>query len=238
MSTALYLDNMYLKEFEAKIINIAENKYVVLDRTAFYPKSGGVDGDTGKFIRIADGREFSVVFTGKFSGEISHEVSDPGLRIGDQIKGVINWARRYELMRYHTAAHLLSGVFWNESEVKITGNDLTPGKGRIDFNLEEFDRTLIETLVDKANEIIEQDLAIKTYYISRQELEAHPSFTKLVMGLPKKIQTVRIVEIEGYDKQPDGGCHVHHLQEIGTIKLTNLKNKGKDKRRLYYTLKN
>lgn len=236
MSDALYLDNMYLKEFEAKVVSVTDDKYVILDQTAFYPKSGGVDGDTGKLIRKSDGKEFLVVYTGKFSGKISHEVSETGLEKGDLIKGVINWERRHELMRYHTAAHLLSGVFWNENQVKITGNNLTPGKGRIDFNLEDFDRELIETLVDKANDIIKQNLEIKTSYISRKELEANPSFTKLAMGLPKSIKNVRMVEIDKYDKQPDGGCHVHHLKEIGHIKLTNLKNKGKDKRRLYYTL--
>ncbi len=236
MQTALYLDDMYLQEFDSKIVSVSDGKYVILEQTAFYPKSGGVEGDTGVLVRKSDNKEFSVVYTGKFGGNISHEVSAEGLQVGDEVHGRINWVRRYELMRYHTAAHLLSGVFWNENRVKITGNNLSPGKGRIDFSLVEFDRTLIEQLVEKANEIIKEDLHIKTYQISRKELEADPSLTKLAMGLPEKIQEVRIVEIDGYDKQPDGGCHVHQLSEIGKISIENLKNKGKSKRRLYYSL--
>ena len=236
MTTALYLDDMYLTEFTTQVVSVTDGKYITLKDTLFYPKSGGVDGDMGTLIRLSDNKEFPLIFTGKFSGKISHEVAEEGLQEGDEVKGFLNWERRYELMRLHTAAHLLSGVFWNENQVKITGNDLTPGKGRIDFNLENFDRDLIVTLVEKANEIIQQNLAIKTYNITRSELEADPGMTKLMMGLPKSIKNVRIVEIDGYDKQPDGGCHVKSLSEIGTIKLENLKNKGKSKRRLYYSL--
>jgi len=139
-------------------------------------------------------------------------------------------------MRYHTAAHVLSGVFWIEGQVKVTGNNISLGQGRIDFNFPDFQRDLIEKFVIKANEIIQQDLQVITYYISKEELEKDPSLTKLAMGIPKHIETIRIVEIEGYDKQPDGGCHISALKEIGTISIKKIKNKGKNNRRLYFAL--
>ena len=137
---ALYLENMQLHEFQAEVCSIAEDKYIQLNQTAFYPKSGGVDGDTGVLIRESDKKNFKVVFTAKVNGEISHEVDHPGLKIGDKVTGIIDWNRRYELMRYHTAAHVLSGVFWNEAKVKIGGNNLVMGKGRVDFTFEDFNR--------------------------------------------------------------------------------------------------
>ena len=104
----LYMQDSYLKEFEATVEGVKDDKYVVLDKTAFYPASGGQAFDTGVFIK--DGEEFPVVFVGKFSGKISHEVSKPGLKEGDKIIGRINWDRRYKLMRMHTAAHVFSSV--------------------------------------------------------------------------------------------------------------------------------
>ncbi|MHA1520904.1 MAG: alanyl-tRNA editing protein [Promethearchaeota archaeon] len=235
-NTTLYTDDMYLQEFEATVESVTDEKYIILDQTAFYPKSGGVAGDTGKIIRDSDGKEFSVIYTGKFQGNISHEVDGPGLKNGDKIKGKIDWERRYELMRYHTAAHVLSGVFYQEGGVKITGNDLSLGKGRVDFNFPDFDRTLVEDFVRKANETIEKNLSVEVTYITREELEKDTDLTKLVMGLPKNIKTVRIIDV-GFDKQPDGGCHVHTLGEIGKIEIVSLKNKGKNNRRLYFVLK-
>ena len=109
MSKALYMDECYLKEFEATVESVKDDKYVVLNQTAFYPLSGGVAYDTGVFIK--DNEEFPVVYVGKFEGKISHEVSKPGLKQGDKIIGKIDWPRRYKLMRLHSAAHLVSGIF-------------------------------------------------------------------------------------------------------------------------------
>ncbi|MCK5346937.1 MAG: alanyl-tRNA editing protein, partial [Candidatus Heimdallarchaeota archaeon] len=125
---------------------------------------------------------------------------------------------------------------WNKGQVKVTGNDISIGQGRIDFNFPDFQRDLIEKFVTKANEIIQQNLQVITYNISREELEKNPSLTKLAMGIPKHIETIRIVEIEGYDKQPDGGCHVSSLSEIGIVTIMKIKNKGKNNRRLYFEL--
>ena len=109
MSNALYMDNCYLKEFEAKVESVKDDKYVILDKTAFYPLGGGVAYDTG--VLLKDDKEFPVVYVGKFNDKISHEVSKPGLKQGDKVIGIIDWERRYKLMKLHTAAHLLASIF-------------------------------------------------------------------------------------------------------------------------------
>ena len=225
---------MNLKEFEAEVISVSDGKYVVLDRTAFYPKSGGVANDLGTL--TCGKKEYSVVFVGKFGGKISHEVNEEGLKIGDRVVGKINWDRRYKLMRYHTAAHVLSGAFYKFLQAKITGNEITLDQGRIDFNLEDFDRSLIEEQVENSNRIIQNDYKVKVYYLSRKEVEADPNLTKLVMGLPKNLDQLRIVDITNFDRQPDGGCHVQSLREIGVIKIKKLVNKGRNNRRLYFII--
>ncbi|UYP45084.1 Alanyl-tRNA editing protein AlaX-M [Candidatus Lokiarchaeum ossiferum] len=237
MTKILYTDNMQRTEFFAQIISLEDGIYLELDQTAFYPKSGGVDCDLGKIELLVDNHIFQVIQVKKKGSKIIHQVDAPGLKEGDKIKGTINWPRRLELMRYHTAAHVLSGVFFKEGNVKVTGNDLILGQGRIDFNFPDFDRNKIEKFVARANELIQKDLRVETFYMKREELDSDPSLTKLVMGLPSSIKNVRIVDIKGFDKQPDGGCHVSHLNLIGKIEISKIKNKGKNNRRLYFVLK-
>jgi misacylated tRNA(Ala) deacylase len=229
------MDDSYQKEFDATV-KAANGKYIVLDRTAFFPKGGGVDYDTGKLTRVTDKKEFKVVFVGKFEGNISHEVSEEGLTVGDQVHGVLDWDRRYLLMRYHTSAHVLSGVFNKEFGLLMTGNQLTVEKGRIDMNMETLDLDLIKKGFDRANQLIDQNLPVEIYYQSLTEAKKNPSLFKLAMGFPHDIKEIRIVDIKGFDAQADGGCHVKSLKEIGKIVFTEAVNKGKENRRVYFTL--
>lgn len=236
MTEALYMEDSYLREFEAKVVSVTkggDNKFfVVLDRTAFYPNSGGQPHDTGKMVK--DGAEYPVVYVGKFSGEISHEVSKEGLKEGDTVKGIIDWERRYALMRMHTAAHIISEVFHKNSGALITGNQLGLDKSRIDFSLENFDREKISEYFQEANEIISKDLKIKTYFLPREEAMKIENITKLANVLPPKVKELRIVEIEGFDVQADGGTHVKSTKEIGKIEFLKAENKGKNNRRVYF----
>ncbi len=235
MSKVLYLDDMFLKEFEAEVVSVKDGKYIVLDQTSFYPKSGGIANDEGTLVRGSD--TFNVVYVGKFGGQISHEVDKEGIQIGDKVTGTLDWNRRYKLMRFHTAAHVLSGAFFKNLGAKITGNEISSlDQGRIDFNLENFDRKLIEEQVEKSNEIIQADYPVEVYYLQRSEVEKDPDLIKLAMGLPKNIDVIRIVDIKNFDRQPDGGCHVLSLKEIGKISIKKLVNKGKNNRRLYFTI--
>lgn len=236
MSKALYMDNCYLKEFEAEVTSVKDGKYIVLNQTAFYPASGGQLNDTGIFIRLSDNKEFKVVFVGKFLGEISHEVNEEGLQIGDKIKGIIDWDRRYKLMRMHTAAHIVSGVFNKEAGALITGNQLDLDKTRIDFSLENFDREKINEYFAKSNELVNKDLVIKIYTMPRAEAEKDSAMFKLAKELPSSIKEIRVVEIIGFDRQADGGTHVMSLKEVGRIEFIKAENKGKDNRRVYFKL--
>ena len=230
---ALYLKDSYQKEFTARIINV-EGNFVYLNQTAFYPNSGGQPHDTGSLYKGKE--EFNVLFTTKMSGKIAHQVDKTGLKINDEVKGYINWDRRYKLMRMHTAAHIISEMFHKETNALITGNQLDLEQSRIDFSLENFDKNKIAECIKKSNEIVKNNLPIKVYFLSREKAMKIPQVTKLAMGLPEAIKEVRIVEIQGYDKQADGGTHVKSTKEVGEIKFLKAENKGKDNRRVYFTL--
>ena len=160
MTEKLFLEDSYLKEFEAEVVNI-NDKYIILDKTCFYPKSGGQVNDLGTLTRIKDNKEFQVVFVAKINDDVSHEVNELGLEINDRVIGKINWERRYKLMRLHTAAHVLDAIFHEDGQVLITGNELNVEKSRIDFNLKEFSKEKVQSYIDKANLIIEKNLDVK-----------------------------------------------------------------------------
>jgi Ser-tRNA(Ala) deacylase AlaX len=233
-SGALYLEDSYLSEWDTDIVSVKDGKYVVLKDTAFYPKGGGVHHDTGKISR--DGETFQVVYTGKFSGQISHEVDKPGLEPGDRVHCELDWDRRYRLMRSHTAAHTLISILCGETGALVTGNDVGPERTRFDFNLEEYDRETFLTFIGRANELFQRDIPVKAYELPREEAMEIPGVVKLAAALPPDVEKLRIVEIEGVDKQADGGCHVRNLNEIGEIEFLKAENKGKNNRRVYFEL--
>ena len=235
MSKAIYLDNCYLKEFESVVKSIKDGKYIVLEETAFYPSGGGQPHDTG--IMIKDKDSYNVIYIGKFSGEISHEVDKEGLKPGDEVNCIINWDRRHKLMRMHTAAHILSECIHRKTSALITGNQLDLNQSRIDFNLENFDRAIIEECINNSNEIVQKKIPIKIYFLPREEALKIENISKLAKGLPEGIGEVRIVEIGNFDVQADGGTHVKNTSEVGELIFINAENKGKNNRRAYFSLK-
>ncbi|TFG24860.1 MAG: alanyl-tRNA editing protein [Promethearchaeota archaeon] len=235
MTEALYMNDSYLKEWNAKVLKVKDGKYVILDRTAFYPKGGGQPWDEGVIRRNGD--EYKVVYVGKFSGDISHEVDKPGLKVGDSVSCEIDWTRRYIYMRYHTACHLLSNILYRKSNAKITGNQIELDKSRMDFSMEDYSPEKLQEYVNEANQIIQKDLPITIDYMSREEVLGHPELARLAVGLPDKIKEFRIVKIGDIDEQVDGGTHVKQSKEIGTIEMTKTVNKGAKNRRLYFILK-
>jgi len=234
MVKELFLVDSYLKEVRATVISVKDGKYVTLDRTIFYAKGGGQPHDTGRIIR--QGEVFDVVFVGKFSGEISHEVDRVGLQPGDDVFCFLNWDRRYKLMRSHTAAHVLAALLNKGTGALITGNQLEENYVRFDFSLEKFDRTILEEYLVRANELFEEDIEVKWYELPREEALKIPGVVKMAEAFPPDLPVLRIVEIVGLDKQADGGTHVRNLREIGKLELVKTENKGKNNRRIYFKL--
>jgi len=224
----------YAKEFDATVTKV-DGKFIVLDKTAFYPESGGQLTDTGKLIK--DGEEYKVVFAKKIGPDVSHEVDKEGLQAGDKVHGILDWDRRYLLMRMHTAAHVLSTVIYKETNANITGNQLGLDKSRIDFDLETFDREQLSSYEAKTNEILKKELPVDIQVMPREEAFKIPALVKLQKVLPESIKDIRVVTIQDFDQQACAGTHIKNLKEIGEIEIIKLENKGKGRRRIYFKLK-
>jgi len=240
MGEALYLEDSYMRECDARIICVT-GKEVLLDRTIFYPRGGGQPSDTGTIISET-GSRFRVVNVIKKEGKIVHELAPEteggtiALASGESVYCVLDWERRYKLMRMHTAAHVLAAIMHRELGVLITGNQLEEDKTRFDFSMPEFDRAKFEVVVEKANAALSSGVGLKAYTLPRDEAMKIPGVVKLANALPPSITELRIVEILDIDVQADGGTHVRSLKEVGKISISKLENKGKDNRRIYFTL--
>ncbi|MGD0451566.1 MAG: alanyl-tRNA editing protein [Candidatus Bathyarchaeia archaeon] len=234
MTKALFLVNSYLKESRATVVSVKDGKFVTLNQTIFYAKGGGQPHDTGKIVK--DSEVFNVVYVGKFSGEISHEIDRVGLQPGDKVYCILNWDRRYKLMRSHTAAHVLAAVLNKGTGALITGNQLEEDHVRFDFSLEKFDKALLESYLAKANKLFGADIPVIWYELPREEVLQIPGIVKMAEAFPPDLPILRIVEIVGVDKQADGGTHVKNLREIGKVELMKTENKGKNNRRIYFKL--
>jgi len=238
MSTKLlYMYDSYLRKFNAKVIKVMDNK-VILDQTAFHPLTGGVANDTGYIVKDDEKYRVIDVKLNKETNEVIHIIDgEVKLNEGDIIEGKIDWDRRYKLMKLHTAAHLIAAVLYNDYGALITGGHVDVKYAKMDFNLEKPDRRIFEEAIRKANEIIKKRLPVKIYFLTRGEAMKIPGIIKLAERMPPKIKELRIVEIPGIDIQADGGPHVNNIGEIGEIVLLKVENKGRTKRRVYYTIK-
>ncbi len=166
MTELLYLRDSYAREFDA-MVTAVNGKEVILDRTYFYPSGGGQPFDTGTI--STGGAFYSVVNVHKGEHGVVHELDHDDPKVGDVVHGAIDWERRYKLMRFHTAIHVLVGVICNETGALITGNQIDVDKSRIDFNLEIFDREKMQEHFEKANAIIQQDLPVTVTFTTREE---------------------------------------------------------------------
>jgi len=231
MTRRLFWEDAYVTEFDATIASIDGNQ-VVLDQTAFNPRGGGLVSDTGT---LAGMKVLEAIKVGEDS--IGHVLeSTPSLTVGSKVRGVVDWSRRHRVMRMHTSAHLLSAIFHKQTGALITGNQIEPEKSRIDFSLDDFDREKMLVYCSQANEAITKNPPVKTYFMKREEALQIPGITKLASVMPPDVKDLRIVEIESYDLQADGGVHVKNLGEIGKIEPLKFENKGKSNRRMYFTI--
>ncbi|MBI2579841.1 MAG: alanyl-tRNA editing protein [Candidatus Aenigmarchaeota archaeon] len=227
----LYLADSYLREWTTKVEN-ASGKSVTLSESAFYPAGGGQPCDFGTI--SCNGTEYIVSGVSKKEGI---QVDREGLSAGDSVRCILDWERRYRLMRMHTAAHILIAVMYKD-DVLVTGNQLDTEKSRIDFSLEEMNRQKIGKCFETANDIVKKDIPVTFTFMKREDVLMHKHLAKLAAGLPD-IDEMRIVRIGGgemIDEQVDGGTHVRSTGEIGGIVLLSVENKGRSNRRVYYTI--
>jgi misacylated tRNA(Ala) deacylase len=226
--------NPYTFEFDTVVTHINEDGSVELERTFFYAASGGQPSDTGKLLR--NDEEFIVKDVRKMEAFIIHIVDHPGLAEGDSVHCAIGRERRIQLMRMHTATHVLCAVIERAVGAKITGNQIGMDRTRVDLSLEGIDHERIKGYIDEANRAIAQNLDVRRYTTTREELMKSPELVKLAMGFPEGITDVHMVEVPGCDNTPCGGTHVNNTSEIGRIVFDSAESKGKDRKRIYFHL--
>ncbi len=231
MTEKLYWQDAYVKEFDATVTKVDNNK-IFLDSTAFYPRGGGLVSDVGDMNGV---KVLEVVKDGE---DVAHVVENNSFQVGQQVHGRIDWEKRHRVMRMHTTAHIVATIINKETGALITGGQIEPDKSRMDFSLENFDREKFMQFIEKANEIVKQSIPVKSYFLKREEAMKIPGVIKLAEAAPPtETDELRIVEITGIDTQADGGVHVANTSEIGKIVVVKIENKGKNNRRLYYTVK-
>lgn len=231
MIELLYQTDSYLKEFDAVVTGIdAEKHSILLDRTAFYPGGGGQPNDVGEL--DAGGQVYKIEKVER--GNI-HVIDNAALpEVGTSVRGFLDWERRYKLMRTHTAMHILCGVVWRDYGASVTGGNMEPLEGRMDFEFERLQKELVTEIEEKINAEIAAARDLRVKILPRAEAFAIPDLIRTKINLlPEGISEVRTVEIVGLDLQADGGTHVANTREVGHIRITDYKSKGGINKRIY-----
>lgn len=238
MTELLCHTDSYLKTFTAQVIGIDDTSHaVILDRTAFYPGGGGQLCDTG--VITAGDQTWSVVKVRKSLQGILHEIAGDMLlpMIGTEVNGEMDWTRRYQLMRTHTAMHILCGVVFRDYGAQVTGGDMEPLKGRMDFEFENLTKDLVGVIEETVNKEVAAERDIRVKILPREEAFQIPDLIRTKINLlPPGIPEVRTIEIIGLDLQADGGTHVANTREVGNMRITDYKSKGKINKRIYVEL--
>lgn len=234
MSEILYYQDAYLREFEAVVTDVTPDG-VELDRTAFYPGGGGQPADAGSL--SAGGQTWTVESVRKVEGRLWHRVAGEPPRVGERVQARLDWARRYALMRTHTAMHILCGVVWRDYGVSVTGGNMEPLQGRMDFEFERMRQELVQEIEARINDEVKAGRPVRTRILPRAEAFQIPDLIRTRINLlPEGITEVRVVEIVGLDLQADGGTHVANTSEVGLIRVVDYKSKGAINKRLVVAL--
>lgn len=229
----LYATDAYRREFEATVLEVdREQGGVALDRSAFYPGGGGQPHDLGEL--AWDGGRAAVAKVSKGDGLVWHWLGGAvDLPAAGEVHGVIDWDRRHALMRTHTALHVLCGVIWSDFGVAVTGGNMEPGSGRLDFELDAMSVELGQQVERRINEEIARAREIVVDFVDRGEAERDPALIRTKANLiPASIRTLRVIDIVGLDKQADGGTHVASTAEVGRVEVTKTESKGRGNKRI------
>ncbi len=235
----LCYSDAYARTVDARVATVddsGEQALVVLDRTVFYPGGGGQPSDRGLLLRIADGRTWTVRAARKSGGDIVHEL-EPSAggppAVGDFLTVDLDWARRYALMRTHTALHALCGVVWRDHGAFVTGGNMEPGGGRMDFEFETMSGDLVDSIEATVNAELAHKRDVRVNVLPRDEAFAIPDLIRTKINLlPPGIDEIRTIEIVGLDLQADGGTHVSNTSEVGSIRVTGYESKGRINKRI------
>ena len=235
MTRELFLQDSYLKEFEAGVVKL-EGREVTLDATAFYPGGGGQPPDKGT-LGIGPVRA-AVVDARREGGRVVHVLDRPIPDTVKDLRGELDWERRFAHMRYHTALHVLSGVIWKGFDAKVTGGQMRSDRARMDFSFPgEWTIEVVGEIERLTNEALAEERPVKVYELPREEALGNPDLIRTqVNRVPERVKRIRIVEIEGLDTQADGGTHVANTREVGRIEITNHKSKGRQNKRIEFVL--
>ena len=236
MTDRIYSTDAYARTMDAKVLESdADDGRILLDRTVFYPGGGGQPPDTGE-LWIGDDR-LSVTRVTQDSSGVWHWLDGSLPAQGTRLQGEVDWDRRYQLMRTHTALHALCGVVWARYQSPVTGGNMKPGEGRLDFELPNWDPEDKAPLQDELNAQIGRALPIEVSFLPRAEADLDPSLIRTKVNLlPSALTEVRIIDIVGLDRQADGGTHVGSTTEVGRIRIVKVESKGRGFRRIRLSL--
>jgi misacylated tRNA(Ala) deacylase len=229
MTELLFQTDSYCQEFDAVVTRVLpEEKAIVLDRTAFYPGGGGQPNDVGSI----NGQVVPKVR--KAGDDVLHILEGELPEAGTSVHGSIDWERRHKLMRTHTAMHILCGTVFRDYGALVTGGDMEPLKGRMDFEFERLQRELVAVIEAAVNQEVRNARDVRVQILPREEAFQIPDLIRTKINLlPEGIQKVRTVEIVGLDLQADGGTHVRNTSEVGRIRVADYKSKGASNKRIY-----
>src|SRR5215831_17223188 len=233
MTDLLCQTDSYIQEFDAMVVAVDEAKSAVAcDRTAFYPGGGGQPHDHGWL--LAGGKTLAITKVARQNGQVWHTLDGALPAVGTTVHGRLDWDRRYKLMRTHTALHVLCGVVWRDYGALVTGGNMEPLQGRMDFEFEALRRELVQEIEAKVNSEVQQGHDVRVRVLPRAEAFEIPDLIRTKINLlPAGIAEVRTVEIVGLDLQADGGTHVANTREVGHIRVVDYQSKGKINKRIY-----
>jgi misacylated tRNA(Ala) deacylase len=230
----LYQVDAYCRRFPATV-TAATGEGVQLDRSAFYPGGGGQPHDRGT---VTDGaRTWSLTGARSAAGEVWYELDGAAPPVGTELECELDWERRYALMRTHTALHILCAVVWRDWGAKVTGANMEPLRGRMDFEFEHLSGEFVRELEERVNREVEAARPTRVDFLPREQADRDPDLIRnKVSLLAPAIRVVRVVGIDGLDLQADGGTHVADTSEVGPIALPSYKSKGRINKRVELTL--
>ena len=236
MDKEIFLTDSYTQVFEARVVRL-DGREVTLDRTVFYPGGGGQPPDKG-LLGIGPVNA-SVVDVRREGGEVVHVTDTPIPDTVRDLRGTLDWERRYAHMRYHTALHVLSGVIWRNFDARVTGGQMRQDRARMDFSFPgEWTADVVGEIERLTNEALAEERPVRVYELERERALANPDLIRTQVNLvPERVRRIRIVEIEGLDAQADGGTHVANTREVGSMEITGHKSKGRQNKRIEFVLR-